>query len=183
MTEVATPARHRTTLVIAICVGAVVALLIVLLATSSTDPNRDAASPVVDRAAPTIDATDTSGHPVKIDDYRGRWLLLNFFATWCGPCKVEQPELVALSSSMPIVSVAFDDEPTAVDEFFRANGGTWPVVAEGNARIALDYGVVKLPESYLIDPSGQVVHKFDGGVTAAEVASLIGATPTTGVAK
>lgn len=176
----AVPARRRTALIVSICVGTVVALLIVLLATSPSDPDRDVSSPVVGRPAPTIDATDTAGRPVAIDDYRGKWLLLNFFATWCGPCKVEQPELVALSSSVPIVSVAFDDEPDAVTEFFRANGGSWPVVAEGNARIALDYGVVKLPESYLIDPAGRVVHKFDGGVTAAEVSSLVaGATGST----
>lgn len=164
---------RRPALVVAICVGALLAIFVVLLATSPDDPDRAVSSPLVGRAAPSLDANDTSGRKVSVEDYRGQWLLVNFFATWCGPCKIEQPQLVSLSSSVPIVSVAFDDEPAAVTAFFATNGGDWPVIAQGNARIALDYGVVKLPESYLVDPTGVVAKKFDGGVSAAEVAQFI----------
>ena len=64
-------------------------------------------------------------------------------------------------------------DPSQVQAFFEENGGDWPVIAEGNGGFALQYGVVKLPESYLIAPDGTVVYKFDGGVTADGIDSII----------
>src|SRR5690606_11967332 len=116
---------------------------------------------------------------LDVDSYRGRWLLVNFFAQWCGPCKVEHPQLVAFeregraSGTAAVISVAFDDEPSAGEQFFEENGGDWPVVAEGNAAIPSDYGGGKPPRSYLIDHEATVVAKIEGGVTAADVWSRI----------
>jgi cytochrome c biogenesis protein CcmG/thiol:disulfide interchange protein DsbE len=172
-------ARPRVALVIAAIVAAVAVLLVVLLATSPQG-ERSTASPLVGRLAPDIQAADTSGAELRIDDYRGRWVLVNFFATWCGPCKVEHPELVEFSArhrlqgDAAVISVAFNEQPSEVQEFFDRNGGDWPVIAEGNGGFALEYGVVKLPESYLIAPDGTVVHKFEGGVTADGIDSIIG---------
>ncbi len=178
----ATPTAERrrpVAPVIAGIVGVVVVLLVVLLATSPSDSGRPVGSGLIGKPAPELVATDTQGRTVDVADYRGRWLLLNFFATWCGPCKVEHPHLVAFdeqgraSGAGAVVSVAFDEDPAAVEAFFEENGGDWPIVAEGNARVALDYGVAKLPESYLIDPDGVVVDKIEGGVTVEGLDRLI----------
>lgn len=161
---------------IALAVGVVAAALIILLATSPGGSERTAPSPVVGKLAPPIDAMTTDGTPFSLDDLRGQWTLVNFFATWCAPCRVEHPELVTLADARgdsSIVSVSFNDEPAAVRRFFDENGGSWPVIAEGNARIALDYGVIKLPESYLVAPDGRVAAKFNGGVRAREVQAVI----------
>jgi cytochrome c biogenesis protein CcmG/thiol:disulfide interchange protein DsbE len=152
---------------------------VVLLATRPDQGDRPVGSPLVGKPAPAMSATDTQGRKVDVASYRGRWLLLNFFATWCGPCKLEHPQLVAFDrmgradGDAAVVSVAFDDEPKAVEQFFEENGGDWPVVAQGNAQIALDYGVVKLPESYLIDPDGTVVAKIEGGVDVRDLEARI----------
>ncbi|HKY14908.1 MAG TPA: TlpA disulfide reductase family protein [Microthrixaceae bacterium] len=170
--------RRRTTLAIAVAVGAVGALLVVLLATSPQG-ERSTESPLVGGLAPDIQASDTTGEEFRIDDYRGQWVLVNFFATWCGPCKVEHPELVAFSEQhartgdASVVSVAFNEQPSVVKEWFEENGGDWPVIAKGNGGFALEYGVVKLPESFLVAPDGTVVHRFEGGVTAQGVDSVI----------
>lgn len=164
---------------VTVVVGVVAALLVWLFLQSPTQADRPSGSPVVGRPAPAITATDTTGAEFRLDAYRNAWVLVNFFATWCPPCVQEHPELVrfeqghAGSKDAFLVSVSFNDDPAAVRSFFERNGGTWPVIAEGNARIALDYGVVKLPESYLIAPNGLVVAKFDGGVRAADVDAAI----------
>ncbi len=171
--------RRLPVAVIAAIVGVVVVMLLVLLATRPSGGGRPIGSPLVGKPAPDLVATDTQGRDVDVDSYRGRWLLVNFFATWCGPCKVEHPQLVAFdrqgraAGTAAVLSVAFDDEPSAVAKFFAENGGDWPIVAEGNASIAIDYGVVKLPESYLIDPDGVVVAKIEGGVTVADLQARI----------
>jgi len=168
--------RVRTT---ALGVGAVLAAFVLLLWLAPDDPDREGTVAVVGRAAPAIDATDTEGRPVRLADYRGQWLLVNFFATWCVPCRAEHPELVAFreahrdAGDASVLSVAYDEEPAVIAEFFRTNGGDWPTIAEGADRYVLEYGVVKLPESFLIDPDGTVVHKFAGGVRAAEVDAVI----------
>jgi hypothetical protein len=91
----------------------------------------------------------------------------------------EHPELVKLSqvpgAPVQVVSVAFDDPAAKVKEFFAKKGGNWPVVVDGTEESTLDYAVVKLPESYLINPEGKVSQKLVGGITAAEVQQIVDA--------
>ena len=163
--------------VIAGIVGVVLVALIALFITagSNSDPLAVDTNQLIDKPAPDINGTDTEGRPFRLQDYRGRWLLVNFFATWCTPCIAEHPELVAFSEAhqrigdASVVSVAFQDDPADVADFFDQRGGDWAVVADGEAGISLDYAVVALPESYLVDPDGTVVHKFIGGVTKSAI--------------
>ena len=99
----------------------------------------------------------------------------NFFATWCTPCIAEHPELVAFSDAhaksgdASVVSVAYNDTPEKVVQFFAERGGDWAVIADDRSDFSIEYAVVGLPESYLVDPEGTVVHKFVGGVRKAEI--------------
>jgi cytochrome c biogenesis protein CcmG/thiol:disulfide interchange protein DsbE len=84
----------------------------------------------------------------------------------------EFPELVSFSrrhagtGDAEVVSVVFGDEPDRVRSFFEENGGEWPVVVDGSSRVALDYSVAQVPESFLVDPNGFVVARLVGGVSA-----------------
>lgn len=169
----------------AIAVGVVLAGLLGILgwqvATGGDDGVRTG---LVGRAAPAVAGTAIDGRSVDIDRWRGDWVLVNFFATWCVPCVREHPELVTFAadhgpggSGVPVnvVSVAFDDDAASIERFFAERGGDWPVLATDTGRIALDYGVRGVPESYLISPAGQVVAVFYG-VTAAELDATIDAT-------
>ena len=168
--------KHRSAWIAAVVgVGAIALIILFVTAGSESDPLSVDTNQLVGKRAPTIDAKDTQGRPFRVDDYRGRWLLVNFFATWCTPCLAEHPELVAFSEAharigdASVVSVAYNDTPAKVRKFFADNGGDWAVIADDKSDYSIDYAVVGLPESYLIDPEGVVVHKFTGGITAREV--------------
>lgn len=170
--DVAGPRGRGPGVVVAIVgvVAVVVIALVVILGGSSSDHEADSSGQVVGRPAPAMVAATTSGKKLDLASLRGRWVLLNFFATWCPPCVAEHPQLVAFSErnkdTAAVVSVAFDEPAATIEQFFADKGGDWDVVAVDTGPIVLDFGVIKLPESFLIAPDGTVVEKLPGGVTA-----------------
>jgi cytochrome c biogenesis protein CcmG/thiol:disulfide interchange protein DsbE len=74
-----------------------------------------------------------------------------------------------------VVSVAFSDDAARIQEFFEDNGGDWPVIPNDTNRVALEFGVTGVPESYVVDPNGIVVAKFEG-VTRAGLDEVVGTT-------
>lgn len=163
---------------VAVVVGIVLVALVAVLATRDPATTRLAQSPLVGEAAPPIDGTTIHGDAFTLTDLDGQWVLVNYFATWCVPCQREHPDLVEFdrrheaAGDARVVSVVFDDDPGAVRRFFAREGGDWPVVTD-DGRIALDYGVAGIPESYLIDPDGVVVAKITGGVRADGLEGLL----------
>lgn len=164
-------------------VGVAVLALVVLFVVSPKGETADQESPLLGKLAPQLVGTTMAGESFDLDAFKGDWVLVNFFATWCPPCVVEHPELIELSEQQPqgleIVSVAFGDTATNVEEFFAEHGGSWPVLASDTGAIGIEYGVKKLPESFLVAPDGSVVAKFNGGITAADLTEYL-ARSTTG---
>ncbi len=169
--------KHRN-LIISGIVGVAVLALVAVFAISPNSTEDDGSSPLVGQVAPELVGTTLDGGDFDIDDHRGEWVLVNFFATWCPPCVEEHPELIRFAEqsagAAQVVSVAFDDtEVDAVETFFAENGGDWPVITGGADGASLDYGVKKLPESFIVDPAGVIVAKINGGVTAQQLTDLI----------
>ena len=175
----AVPGRPRTALVGAVVVGVVVLGLVAVLATRDPASTRSGASPLVGGVAPAIVGTTIDGEPFSLDDLRGRWVVVNFFATWCAPCIVEHPELVSFRErhvalgDAEVVSVAINDRPEEVAAFFARNGGDWPVLADGVRPVPIEWGVTAPPESFLVTPQGFVAAKITGGVTEAELDAIL----------
>lgn len=165
------PPAGRLALWIAVAVGVLSLGLIVVLATA--DGGGDGVdTELIGQVAPLVAGETLTGETYDLDERRGKWVLVNFFQTTCIPCVREHPELIEFSErhastgDAEVVSVVFDDTTTAVEEFFSEFGGDWPVVVGDTGTIALDYGVVAVPESYLVAPSGVIAWKAVGGVTA-----------------
>ena len=166
----------------ALGVALAVAALVVILALG--DPQRGTliGRSAVGAPAPPIAGLTLAGEVFDLDDHRGRWVVVNFFATWCAGCISEHPELVAFSERHSagdaiVVTVAFDDAPEVVRSFFERAGGGWPVLAGDVGSVPVDYGVTAVPETYLVSPAGYVVDKLVGasGVTADQLDDRIAA--------
>ena len=177
----AAPHRRHTARTSAILIGAVAVLLVTVLATRAPSSTRAADSPLLGREAPTLAGPSLlpGGDDFDLVDHRGRWVLVNFFATWCVPCQAEHPDLVRFSAAHAeagdarVVSVVFSDDPDDVARFFADNGGNWPVLADPVGSAALEFGVTGVPESYLIAPDGTVVSKVIGGVEYDKLEELL----------
>jgi len=159
---------RRRTLVIAVSVAVVAAAFVTVLATRPPARVGEANSPLLGQPAPPISGTSIDGVPVDLGAMRGRFVLVNFFASWCGPCHTEQPQLLALSRQAQLVGVVFQDSPSSALSFLRSGGAGWPAMADPQGSTALQWGVRGPPESYLVSPDGTVVAKILGPVTASQ---------------
>jgi cytochrome c biogenesis protein CcmG/thiol:disulfide interchange protein DsbE len=173
------PPRRRTGLIVSCIVAVAAVALVAVLATSDPASERRTRSPLVGRTVPALAGETLDGGQFDIDAQHGRWVVVNFFATWCVPCIQEHPELKAFDEEhrvlgdAAVVSVVFSDDPDKAREFFAQNGGEWSVLDDQEGSAALDFGVPKVPETYLVDPAGLVVAKFTGGVTQEGLDSAI----------
>lgn len=167
--------RTRRGLWIAAAVAVPVVLLITVLSTSDSAKTRIGDSPLLGKQAPGMEADTIDGEPFRLADTRGRWVLVNFFATWCVPCRLEHGDLIQISErgDAAVVGVVYSDNLQAVREFRDEKGGDWPMVSDPRGRIALDFGVAGVPESYLIDPEGRIAAKVLGGIRASDFDRLL----------
>ncbi len=125
----------------------------------------------------TLEALD--GKSTRLSDFRGKAVLLNFWATWCGPCKIEMPWFVELqkeygSQGLQIVGVAMDDSPKEdIAQFAKEMGVNYPILL-GKEAVGDEYGgVPALPESFFISRDGKILDKFIGLRGRAEVEDAI----------
>jgi cytochrome c biogenesis protein CcmG/thiol:disulfide interchange protein DsbE len=114
---------------------------------------------------------------VSLADYKGRPLMLNFWASWCSSCRSEAREIEAFwqthQDKIAVLGVAVQDTADAVREAVAAQGKTYPIALDEEGRVNIDYGVTGVPETFFVDAAGIVRHKVSGPMTAAEMAKIL----------
>ena len=116
---------------------------------------------------PEISAQDLNNNPVSLDDYKGKVLLVDFWATWCIPCRKSIPIYSRMyrelkSEGFEVLAISVDEERSNVDAFAKKNGLAFRIVHDAKGEIAEAYEPPKMPTSYLIAPDGKLVSIYEG---------------------
>lgn len=132
-------------------------------------PGTQGASVRVGALAPSFTARRLTGGVASLEEFRDRVVVLNFWATWCPPCRVEMPELQAYQAEMGdrvvILGIDLGEPSEVVDAFVRQYGLTFPMLLDESGAIAATYGVTGLPTSIILDRSGTVRERVVGAMT------------------
>ena len=122
------------------------------------------------KAAKNFTLPDLDGKPHKLTDYRGKVVLVNFWATWCPPCRREMPSMERLSQRLkdqPFVILAINEQEDPEQVFVFTGqldpAPTFPILFDRDSKVANAWGVLGLPASFIVDQQGRVVYRAMGG--------------------
>ncbi len=129
-------------------------------------------SAMIDKEAPQFDLAGLNGNGISRDGLKGGPVLINFFASWCVPCRVEQPLLMRLANRehVPLYGIDYKDRPEDATRLLAQFGDPYRRVGlDTDGRVGLDFGVYGVPETYVLDGTGHIRKRFVGPLTAEEV--------------
>ena len=148
-----------------------------------TNP-RSVASPLVGASAPDFVLRRFDGGDLRLADLRGRVLVVNFWASWCGPCREEAAALEAVwrryrDAGLVLVGVNIQDRDAAARAFLAETGASYPNVVDGTGATSIAYGIYGVPETFVIDRQGRIRVRQVGALTrdglARQIEPLLGA--------
>lgn len=168
------PRRGPRRVVLAASLLAGVAAFVVFLTVSLGQPAGPVDTPIVGQPAPAFDLRTLDGGRLSLADLRGSAVVLNFWASWCIPCREEAPLLTAAAADygargLRVVGVVYQDSAEGASDFMDRYGQTYPGLLDPDGRTAIDYGVFGIPETFFIDVSGIVRSRQIGAITADEL--------------
>ena len=152
-------------------VAAIVVLVVVITATAVAACGASGSSGSAGSAVPSLKGATLTGGTFDLASAQGMPTVVNFFASWCGPCNQEAPEVVAFAAAHPgvrVIGVATNDKPADTRAFAAKYGITYPVVLDTNGAIGSAWGVTGIPMTFFIDKAGTVRASILGSSTQAQ---------------
>jgi cytochrome c biogenesis protein CcmG/thiol:disulfide interchange protein DsbE len=174
------PKPRRPRLIFLLPLGLFVALAAVFLIRLETAGDLEAVpSALVGKPAPDFDLPPLEGVPqpgLKAADLKGAVTVVNVFASWCGPCRIEHPQLIALAKDgrIRLAGINYKDVPANAVRFLDELGNPYAAIGvDRTGRTAIDWGVYGVPETFIVDAEGIVRYKHIGPIDAAALQSTI----------
>ena len=165
---------NRTVLLVG---GLLVIPLMIFLALSFRSDPRIIDSPLIGKPAPTFELLDLNGVSVSLETNADQPVVLNFWATWCQPCIVEHPVLVATArryrGRVRFLGVIYQDDPDLIRTFVDSRGSWGPSLVDSRSEVAVAYGVYGAPETFFIDSKGTIVEKITGPLGTQGLEALL----------
>jgi cytochrome c biogenesis protein CcmG/thiol:disulfide interchange protein DsbE len=131
------------------------------------------------RPAPELPSEVLSGHRVDLASLRGKPALVNFWASWCEPCKEEAPELKRFSDTLgnrgTLVGVDWGDSAQGANAFIAKSGWRYPILRDPSQKVGTQYGINGLPTTFVLDSEGNIVRKLQGPQTVASLKQALAA--------
>lgn len=155
---------NKTVLIVGLLL--VVPLLLLFFFSFGNDPHA-VRSPLIGREAPpfTLASVD-DGSPISLASLKGKPVVVNFWATWCEPCKQEHGVLTQAArlygDRVQFVGVVYEDEKPKIDAFLQRYGSGYPALMDDGGKTAIAYGITGVPETFFIDASGTITSKYNG---------------------
>ena len=146
----------------------VIPMLWVFINSFGRDPHR-LPSTLEQRPAPTFTLQTMNGETFSLSKAAGKPVVLNFWSTWCKPCKLEHGLLQAGPTRYPntqFVGVLYSDTPDKAIRYLNAAGSAYPNLIDPQGRVAIDYGVTGVPETFFINSEGDIAYKHTGPLSS-----------------
>lgn len=170
--------RRPRRLILAAWLVAGIAAIVVFLTVSVGRPSGPVDTPIVGRPAPAFNLQALDGTRVSLENLRGSPVVLNFWASWCIPCREEAPLLTAVdatyrSGGLHVLGVVYQDSSENARDFMTRYAQSYPGLLDPDGRTAIDYGVFGIPETFFIDRTGVVRSRQLGALTEADLTRQI----------
>jgi cytochrome c biogenesis protein CcmG/thiol:disulfide interchange protein DsbE len=134
-------------------------------------------SPLIDEPAPVFELPALPGQPHGLSsaDLKGHVSLVNTFASWCAPCRMEHPVLnkLAATKRVPIYGIDYKDSGEAGQKWIETLGNPYAAIGVDNGRVGIDWGVYGVPETFLVDRNGRIRYKHVGPLSEADIERTI----------
>tara|TARA_B100000029_G_scaffold442556_1_gene461045 strand:+ start:715 stop:1221 length:507 start_codon:yes stop_codon:yes gene_type:complete len=132
------------------------------------------------RPAPDFNLTSFDGQRLQLSDFRGRVVILNFWASWCPPCRIEAPVLQRAADRLEergvtVLGIDVWDDPSSATQFLNEVGVTYLNAEDTTREIPVEYGVTGLPETFIINTRGVLVARWIGPITDEQLDQLVSA--------
>ena len=134
----------------------------------------------IGNVAPDFALADLDGNPIQLSELRGQPVIVNFWASWCGPCVEEFPLLREAverhaASGLVVVGILYQDRSSAARGFMERHGGTWATAQDPDGRVAGAYGIFAPPETFFIGRDGTIVARQIGQFSATSLDEKVAA--------